>query len=191
MYHKVVVPLDGSKLAETAIPHLEEIARGCQIPEIYLISVTEPIRGVLKVPDEVKLALEKSENPLAQTNNIYAGMVSPAASPILRDMPVTLGKMGKTALNYLNKIAQQLRKKGFQTEVRVLIGSPADEILRFVEEQQADLIVMASRGESGFSNWDIGSITGKVVRAARVPVFLVKPEAGFKETKSRRKGTPN
>jgi nucleotide-binding universal stress UspA family protein len=51
MYKKVVVPLDGSKLAELALPHLEEIAKGCSIPQILLISVTQKV--VSKVSEEV------------------------------------------------------------------------------------------------------------------------------------------
>jgi nucleotide-binding universal stress UspA family protein len=99
--------------------------------------------------------------------------------------------MAKTAFNYLEKIGKQLEKKGFQVEVDVLIGNPAEEILHFVDDQGADLIIMASRGTSGFSPWDIGAIADKVVKAAKVPVLLVKPESGFVETKPRRKGVAN
>ena len=45
MFNKVLVPLDGSNLAEVALAHVEEIARGCQVGEIHIISVTEAMRG--------------------------------------------------------------------------------------------------------------------------------------------------
>jgi nucleotide-binding universal stress UspA family protein len=48
--------------------------------------------------------------------------------------------------------------------------------------------MIASRGKSGFSRWDLGNIAEKVIRATHTVVILVKPEAGFKETKSKRKG---
>jgi nucleotide-binding universal stress UspA family protein len=191
MYNKVVIPLDGSKLAETALPHLEEIAKACNIPEILLVSVTEPIHGVLLAKDEFEQALKDSKNNLSiQTGSVHTGTIYSASTSALRDTPVTLGKMGKTALNYLNKISQRLERKGLQTRVNVLVGNPAEEIVRFVEDQNADLVVMASRGKSGFSRWDMGHIAEKVIRATKVPVMLVKPEAGFKETKPKRKGTP-
>jgi len=40
MYSKIVVPLDGSKLAEVVLPHLEEIIKGFNIKEVMLVSVT-------------------------------------------------------------------------------------------------------------------------------------------------------
>jgi nucleotide-binding universal stress UspA family protein len=73
----------------------------------------------------------------------------------------------------------------------VLVGNPAEEIIRFARDQKADLIVMGSRGKSGLNRWDMGNVADKVMRAADVPVVLVKPSAGFKETKAKRKGKPN
>jgi nucleotide-binding universal stress UspA family protein len=53
------------------------------------------------------------------------------------------------------------------------MGYHADEILRFAEENAVDLIVMASHGRSGAQRWSIGSVADKILRAARVPVWLV------------------
>jgi len=47
---------------------------------------------------------------------------------------------------------------------------------------------MASRGKSGISQWDTGNIASKVVKAAKMPVLLIKPGPGFKETKPKRRG---
>ena len=43
-YNKVIVPLDGSKLAESALPHLEKIAKGCSIPQIILVTVMNRLK---------------------------------------------------------------------------------------------------------------------------------------------------
>jgi nucleotide-binding universal stress UspA family protein len=192
MYNKVVVPLDGSKLAEVALPHLEFVAKGCQITEILLVSVTEAMKGKVSGAQYVEQGTraEYSLSPI-QSGNVHSGMVYSPDLTRMRDIPVNLGKMAKTALNYLEKVAKQLDKKGFKVQVNVLIGNPAEEIVRFVEDQGADLIIMASKGASGFNRWDMGNIAEKVIRAARVPVLLVKPEPGFVETKPRRKGTAN
>lgn len=192
MYHKVVVPLDGSKLAETALPHLKAVARGCQIPEIILVSVTEPLRGKVSGNQYVEQAnRERQSLSSIQTDDIYSGMVITPELLKVKDIPVYLGKMAKTAFNYLEKIGKQIEKEDFKVSINVLIGNPAEEIVRFVEDQKVDLIIMASRGTSGFSRWDMGNIAEKVIRAAKVPVLLVKPEPGFVETKPRRKGTAN
>ena len=53
-------------------------------------------------------------------------------------------------------------------------GDPASEILRFSEEYGVDLIVMGSHGRSGPSRWVLGSVTEKVLRAATVPMIVVR-----------------
>ena len=54
------------------------------------------------------------------------------------------------------------------------IGYPAEEILRYTEENDVDLIMMASHGLSGVRRWVLGSVADKVLRASGVPVWLVR-----------------
>ena len=189
MYNKVVVPLDGSRLAEVAIPHLEKIAVGCNIPEVLLVSVTEQVKG--RMPQKQALDLPSgapTDMPKVQIGQTQSGLLISTNFVGVQEVPVTLGKMAKTAFNYLCKVAKTLEKKGFAISINVLVGNPAEEIVRFVDEQKADLIVMASRGKSGFSRWEMGNIAEKVVRATKASVMLVKPGSDFKETKPKRKG---
>jgi nucleotide-binding universal stress UspA family protein len=189
MYRKVVVPLDGSKLAEVALPHLEEIAGGCNIPEILLVSVTEKVKGRMLQSQAFEMPSVKPDIvPRVQIGSVQSGLVISMNYSGVQEVPVTLGKMAKTAFNYLWKIAEKLEKKGYKISINVLIGNPAEEIVRFVEEQGADLIVMASRGKSGFNRWEMGNIAEKVIRATNASVMLVKPGPDFKETKPKRKG---
>ena len=44
MYNKIIVPLDGSELAECVLPHLETIVGGCHVPDIFFIQVVQPLR---------------------------------------------------------------------------------------------------------------------------------------------------
>ncbi len=55
MFKKILVPLDGSKLAECALPYVEELARGCGTEEIILISVTEQVRAQVRAPEALEL----------------------------------------------------------------------------------------------------------------------------------------
>ena len=197
MYKKVIVPLDGSNLAEAALPHLEEIAKGCSIPEIFLVSVTEEVRGdiskALKAEDTAAreyhmppikgVTLPLGNSVIGQTGLYYS---SPSAH--MMPMPTRMGRMAKTAWTYLAKVAKQLEEKGMETSINILVGNPAEQILRFASDKNADLIIMASRGKSGFNRWDMGNIAEKVIRATDVTVVLVKPKSDFKETKPRRRG---
>ena len=189
MYNKVVVPLDGSKLAEAALPHLEEIAKGCSIPEILLVSVTERIKGRIR-QDQV---FEESSSRSYDTRppvviNMQGGLLFSTHSTGIQEIPLAMGKMAKTAYDYLCKIAKQLDERGFRNQINVLAGKPAEEIVRFVKDQGADLVIMASQGKGGLNRWDISNIADKVIKTANVPVLLVRPEPEFKETKPKRKG---
>lgn len=188
MYNKVVIPLDGSKLAEEALPHLEVIAKGCSIPEIMLVSVTERVKGTILQSQAFETPAGKSEAGIPLSGSVQGGLVISTYKASSQQVPLTLGRMARTAYNYLAKIAKKLEKQGFRVCVNILVGNPAEEIVRFVEQQKADLIVMASRGKSGISRWDMGNIAEKVIRATNTNVMLVKPGAGFKETKRKRKG---
>jgi len=189
-YKKIIVPLDGSKLAEVALPHAEEIAAGCHVTEIALVSVTESLR--IQVPrSEVADAIagevyERTPGGVAGfTGRLYVGDMVP-----ITKVPAVVGRMAKAAKDYLVKIAARMEKKGLTPTVTVLVGNVAEELVKFADEENADLIVMASHGRSGVSHWAIGSVAEKVFRASDIPVLLVKPKAGFKETKPRRKGKP-
>ena len=165
------------------------VTRPTNIPEILLVSVTEAVKGSLSRTDVLEQSwADEHSIPPVRGFNIQPGPLIPKNSGQTTERPVILGRMGKTAFNYLTRISERLEKKGLITRVRVLVGKPAEEIVRFVEEERADLIVMASRGRSGFNRWDMGNVAEKVIRTTKVPVLLVKPEPGFKETKPRRKG---
>ena len=193
MYNKVVVPLDGSDLAEAVLPHLQELATGSRMPEILLISVTEPVGGrvSMKAAPTHMLALEGHVPPPTGPTSLgstYTGLLYAVDPSAMKSVPTGLGKMAGTALRYLVRVASRLEKQGLKASVAVLVGNPAEEIVGYAKTEKADLIVMASRGKSGFNRWDMGNVADKVIRATDVTVVLVKPKAGFKETKPKRRG---
>jgi len=55
----------------------------------------------------------------------------------------------------------------------LVMGYHADEILKYAEEKGVDLILMASHGRSGTKRWSVGGVADKILRASKVPVFLV------------------
>ncbi len=190
MYKKVVVPLDGSKLAELALPHLEEIGKGCSIPEVLLISVTEELKGtMLQSQAQEEYVPEKPVGaPLPTIRTTYIGIVFNTYVQGKQQIPVNLGKMARTAADYLCKIAKDLEKKGFNVVATVLVGNPAEQIPRYAVEQSADLIIMAGKGKTGIGRWNMDNIAAKVIKDTCAPLLLVRPGPDFKETKPKRKG---
>lgn len=147
MYQKVLVPLDGSKLAECVVEHVKSIATGCQVPTVVLLQVVEPIglRGYL---------------PRGMAEDTY------------RDAKETAEIQAK---NYLNEMAERLKAEGIAVETDIADGLPADEILSYAEEKGVDLIVMSTHGRTGVSRWFSGSVVEKVVSQSLIPVLVVTP----------------
>ena len=149
MSKKILVPLDGSKLAECAIPAAEELAKGCGAEEVILVSVTERVKGYRPVKDY--------SQPLGQ-----------------RLAPEAIGKKEEQAQRYLGRIAKAMEAKGIKVTTGVLLGDPAEEIAIYSRHPGCDIIVMSSHGRSGPSRWAHGSVADRVLRASCVPVLMVR-----------------
>jgi nucleotide-binding universal stress UspA family protein len=63
-----------------------------------------------------------------------------------------------------------------RAQANVVVGNPAEEILRYVDENDVDMVMMSTHGRSGGSRWDLGSVAYKVVHASHVPIWLVPSE---------------
>ena len=148
MYKRIVVPLDGSPLAEQALPHA--VAQASQFgADLILLKVLAPLpEAVFSAPAAV-LAAEKMSAELAH--------------------------------DYLEDVAAGIREQGVAVQVAGIEGEPYVEIIRFTEEQGADMIVLSTRGHSGFSRWLMGSVADRVVRGATVPVLLVQCQEACEE----------
>jgi nucleotide-binding universal stress UspA family protein len=71
----------------------------------------------------------------------------------------------------LEEVVNQLESKEVKTRLIALRGDPADEIVRTADEENIDLIVIATRGRTGLDRLIFGSVAEKVVRLAKCPVL--------------------
>ena len=149
MYEKILVPLDGSELAESVLPHVETIARGCSVVEIVLLRVCEAPSILADYPEGKDKSWEK-----------HVGRMKTNAQ--------------KQCNIYLGEVEKQLRDKGFNVKTASVLGKPAEEIVDYAAKNGVDLIIMASHGRAGVSRWAYGSVADKVLRSSCVPVLLVK-----------------
>ncbi|MBI2322556.1 MAG: universal stress protein [Chloroflexi bacterium] len=79
------------------------------------------------------------------------------------------------ALGYLRAVRERLEGGGLTVRTTTRVGDAATAILDTARAVGADLIVMATHGRSGLGRWALGSVADRVVRAAGVPVLLVRP----------------
>ena len=149
MYQKILVPLDGSKLAECVLPHVERLALDCRVKEVILLRVCEPPT----VPSDYPASRPVSwEEHVGQITNYAQQQCS----------------------LYLHDVEQQLREPGLKVRAESRLGNPAEQIVDYAEKNEVDLIVMASHGRSGPSRWALGSVAEKVFRATCVPILMVR-----------------
>jgi nucleotide-binding universal stress UspA family protein len=172
MYNKIVIPLDGSKLAECALDQLDNLIQKGDRQEVVLVTVVESftvLKGGVRMTD-----------PLAASNYMDEAVISRDQSRGLEIRDGESGIVGKEADKadkYLHQIAETLASKGIKTKIAVIGARPntAEAIVLFTKDACADLILMASHGRSGVSKLAFGNVADKVFRSSCVPILMVRP----------------
>jgi len=148
MFKRILVPLDGSELAERAIPVAARIARASSGTIVFVRVVLPPVEfGTYTVeqehvidlkPSAFERRLNEAESYLLSTVNIHADVLA-----------------------------------GIATDNGITIGAAAPEIFSTARQEEVDLIVMYSHGESGLKRWAFRSIAQEAVRHSPVPVLVL------------------
>lgn len=146
MYQHIMVPLDGSELAECVIPHVKAIAGKRMTCKVTLVRVVAPLRLFGGV--ESRLSPEERQRLEADSIDV--------------------------ARNYLNQLVQRLKDDGIVAQAEVLFGNDITELVKYADSNQVDLIVIATHGRSGMGRWVWGGIADRILRSASVPVLMVR-----------------
>jgi nucleotide-binding universal stress UspA family protein len=77
-------------------------------------------------------------------------------------------------MEYLNKREKELQNMAITTFSHLAWGEPADEIIKFAEEMQCDLIAMATHGHGLVGDFVLGSVTRSVRHRTNIPVLLIR-----------------
>jgi nucleotide-binding universal stress UspA family protein len=141
-----VAGLDGSRLSEAVLPPAVELARLFRVP-LTLLQVIEPLA----------LAAEP-----------------PLPFPTGYDERIT-GVLRQEAQDYLDSLAEDLRKQGIQASGAARMGWNAAGTLLELTPERAGLLAVATHGRGGVQRALVGSVADKLVRAAQVPVLVVRP----------------
>ena len=105
--------------------------------------------------------------------SVYMASVGEIVLPDIVDETVP------TAKAYLESVAKQRSLEGVHTETQVVIGHPAEAIIRAANADKTDLVVMCSHGYTGQMRWSMGSIAEKVARHVPSPVFILYENCAF------------
>ena len=140
IHKRLLVPLDGSELAETVFSYVRELSARVGF-EVVLLHVC----------DAAELGSESQ----------YRAYIERAAEKVRKE-------------------SEELQKgtgtKGKQIVVKgdVVVDYPAEGILRYADEHDIGLILMATHGRSGISRWAWGSVADRLLRSICVPILMVR-----------------
>jgi len=144
MYNSILVPLDGSKRAEAILPHVENLAQRYNA-KVTFLQVVEPTPVVVG-PEAAYMTLHQHE----------------------------LTERTKQAELYLAARQGEFHEKGIETQTRVVYGPVVGAIIDAAEDEDVDLIALASHGRSGLSRVFYGSVAAGVLHRVDRPLLLVR-----------------
>ena len=145
MYKKIMVPLDGSELAESVLPHVEAFIKEFNISDVTLVRVLEP---------EISYGGEHSIDPKIITERE--------------------SERKSSAKDYLNNVMNRLKHEGTALHTEIVFGRVTESLIDYAESNDIDLILIATHGRSGVTRWVRGSVADKILRSANVPILMVR-----------------
>jgi len=152
MFEKILLPLDGSAMAERSIPHAIEFARifNSKILVLHVLESEISAEQIVHTePLNWQLHKAKAELYLHKTANQMRLMLN------------------------LPEMDDELDCEGRVT-VTMLEGKVAEAIVDFAQKENIDLLVISSHGSSGLSRWNLNSVTTKVINLIYKPVLIIR-----------------
>jgi nucleotide-binding universal stress UspA family protein len=149
---RVIVPLDGSGLSQTAVQPATEIAKAAGAEIVFIEVLRLPLLGVGVAGIEYGAG-------------DYAG-----------DLGIDSQK--QEISQYLQRFVSEAEESGLKATASIRTGSPAQQIVEEAGETENSIVVMGSHGAGGLKRWVVGSVADKVIRSARRPVLVIPPKTG-------------
>ena len=155
---QILLPLDGSGLAEAALPYAEDL--GLRLGLLVTL--------VQVIPISIEVTLGPNTTFVWSAGTEFES------------------RLDVLTTGYLSGVGHKLAQKGIKVDWDTLRGKAADAIVERARRDTSTLIVMATRGRSGLGRWVIGGVADDVVRKSKVPVLLVPAPKGKQQETSRR-----
>lgn len=150
MYKKVLVPLDGSELAECALNHVKNLIKDGFIGEVTLLNVV----------------------------NANMSWADSGYSSYVANIEEIRNTLLVSARKYLADVGSRLASEGIKVKIESLEANrPAHAITEYALKTGMDMIVIATHGYTGFKKMMLGSVAFGVLHQSHVPVLLIRPES--------------
>ncbi len=153
MYKKVLVPLDGSALAECTLSHVKNLFKDGSVGEITLLNVVK-----------VDLPWAQMGSDDIPTRGI--------------DLQAIVEPLFIASRRYLADIESRLGSEGIKVITESLEGNrPADTITQYAQGKGMDMIIIGTHGYTGLKKLMMGSVAFGVLHQSHIPVLLIRPES--------------
>jgi nucleotide-binding universal stress UspA family protein len=154
MYKKILVPLDGSELAECALNHVKKLFQDDPAGEIVLLNAV-----VVDLPWR-ELSAGEGGRAVAFDYNAF------------------IKSFMDKSREYLARVQSRLSSEGIKVKTETIESNgPSHTITDYAQKNGVDLIVIATHGYTGMKKMMLGSIALKVLHESNVPVLLIRPDA--------------
>jgi nucleotide-binding universal stress UspA family protein len=156
-YEKILVPLDGSPLAEAVLPHVQALAQklGSEIVLFQAVpTFAETLRVVSPGADDSEAAIQVSLDLARQQKEAEHA----------------------SAKAYLQRTSEGLAAAGARVTTLVKEGPAALAILEAAAQTGSDLIAISTHGRTGLRRVVLGSVTDEVLRTSGRPILVIRPQ---------------
>lgn len=141
----VLVPLDGSPLAESVLPLVKALAQKMELEMALLRAYGLPISAF------------------------------DASDSFTPDWEQLTEELRKEAQAYLERKVQELKREGTaRVTSTVLEGNAAEKIIDHARQMPKNFVAMCTHGRSGIGRWVLGSVADRVVRYSGDPVLVLR-----------------
>ena len=184
-FSRVLVPLDGSSMAEGVLPYVRLLSRRVSA-QVELLQVIEP-NGIQSagswVPEKegVPTSGRGAQSGATATDvgiarEAFAGDARSLADARPRsNLDQVQTRLMVQASQYLKEIAATIAAPNVQVREQVVIGQVVPSILAEADREQDTLVAMSTHGRSGLGRWLLGSVTTTVVNESNHPLLVVRP----------------
>jgi len=152
MFERILVCLDGSKLAEQILPYAVEEAFRFQGKIILFQAVPEPVAYSPGIPG-------------AEYGAIQTDIMLEEAKKALNE-----------GRDYLEKVAAPIREGGVPVETVTILGRAGETIVNHAHDSSINLIAIATHGRSGVRRGVFGSVADYVLRESGLPILVIRPQ---------------
>lgn len=156
MFKNILVPLDGSEVAEVVLNTARDLAMALKahVSVVRVVDVSAITRSIVPASGEMGVITQEIQDMIDEA----------------------VGAELKEAEDYLAGASRKLQAAGVEVSTEIRQGVAGEELLAAIEEDHIDVACIATHGRSGISRTIFGSVADQLIRESGKPVLVIKAQ---------------